>query len=143
MKKLAISVILCLLLAPAPWGIALNYTTKQCAGYWAGDEYYRTALPAGWKAYYPDRQNIIQTEIGSCQWEASNWDKRAEHCCQQLEYTFVSSHIGKDSPTFFTILIIAILLAVALGVLAIVGGIVVLFIGLLTGGGYLVWKRLK
>ena len=143
MKKLAISVIICLLFAPAPWGIALNYTTKQCAGYWAGDEYYRTALPAGWKAYSPDSQNIIQTEIGRCQWDASDWDKRAEKCCQQLGYTFVSSHIGKDSPTFFTVIIIAILLAVALGVLAVLGGAVALLVGLLAGGGYLVRKRMK
>jgi len=143
MKKLAIAVVLCLLFAPAPWGIALNYTTKQCAGYWAGDEWHRIALPAGWKAYYPDRNNIIQTEIGSCQWEVSNWDQRAENCCRQLGYTCVSSHIGKDSPTFFTVVIIIVLLAVALGVLAIVGGIVALLVGLITGGGYLLWKRKK
>jgi len=143
MKKFAVSIILCLLFAPAPWGIALNHTTKQCAGFWGGDEYYRTALPAGWKAYYPDRNNIIQTEIGYCQWEASNWNQRAEHCCQQLGYTFVGSHIGKDSPTFFTIIIFAILAVVVLGVLAIVGGIVVLVVGLLAGGGYQVWKRRK
>jgi hypothetical protein len=33
--------------------------------------------------------------------------------------------------------------AVTLGMLAILGGIVALWVGLLTGGRYLVWKRMK
>ena len=86
MKKLTALVCLVFLLAPAPWGIALNHETKECGGYWAGDEYGSAELPLGWKAYYPDQQGMIQTEIGSCDFGTSQppSDTSAERCCQEL-----------------------------------------------------------
>jgi len=53
MNNLIVIILLSILLAPAPWGIALNHETKECAGYWGGDEYKGYPLPAGWTAYYP------------------------------------------------------------------------------------------
>jgi len=86
--------------APAPWGLALNYETKECAGFWAGDEFTGYGLPEGWKAYYPTHESgaegknlwrKIQTEAGECSFQMRN----EEACCMELGYRFVSDNIGK------------------------------------------------
>lgn len=94
MKKALALVIFSILLAPAPWGIALNFQTKECAGYWGGDEYLAYRLPEGWQAYYPDG-DVITTEIGTCTWSGVGFESRAENCCRELGYSFVSTNIGE------------------------------------------------
>ena len=87
--------------APAPWGLALNHETKECAGYWAGDEFVDYKLPEGWKAYYPTYDNPdsrwekIKTEAGECSFQIS----KEEACCMELGYRFVSDNIGKGQKT--------------------------------------------
>ena len=79
------------LAAPAPWGIAINTETHECAGYWSGDEFSHIPLPEGWDAYYPDFEEgnaTISTPIGSCTFDSE------EMCCQQLGYEYVSDNIG-------------------------------------------------
>ena len=49
--------------APAIDGIAINEQTKECAGYWAGDEFTEYQLPSGWKSYYP---NYDEVKEGKC-----------------------------------------------------------------------------
>jgi|GEM_PF-1048889 len=86
--------------APAPWGLAINQDTKECAGYWGGDEFVSYKLPDGWKAYYPtsnpdSRWGKIQTDAGECSFQI----RKEEACCMELGYTFVSDNIGKDQKT--------------------------------------------
>jgi hypothetical protein len=95
MKKLIALMCFSLLLAPAPWGIALNHETQECGGYWAGDEYGSSELPPGWQAYYPDQEGIIQTEIGSCDFDSSQPSESAESCCGELGYTYVGPSVGE------------------------------------------------
>ncbi len=76
------------LAAPAPSGIAINPQTKECGGYWAGDEDVRYALPPGWKDYYPDYAkdpDRIVTEYGTCVFD----QLREQSCCEALGLTFV------------------------------------------------------
>ncbi|MFA5994535.1 MAG: hypothetical protein WC823_06280 [Parcubacteria group bacterium] len=82
--------------APARWGLALNMETKECAGYWAGDEFVAYHLPAGWKAYYPTYAESgawgkIITEAGECSFQI----RKEEACCMELGYTFVARNIGQ------------------------------------------------
>ena len=78
--------------APAPWGLALNHETKECAGYWAGDEFSYYELPDGWEAYYPSLpNNSIEIETGQCNFRYREY----EGCCNQLGYTYVSENIGE------------------------------------------------
>jgi len=135
MKKIYILIVLGVLFlsinfvysAPAPWGIALNHETKQCAGYWMGDEFWQYELPSGWKAYYPNYTRyqetgklIIETEIGECNF----WRGNESECCNQLGYGFVKRNIGKGSvtPFYFRYLIFS-----RYGILIILFVIVVLF----------------
>jgi hypothetical protein len=128
MKKLLLLFFISFLLAPAPWGIALNHQTKECAGFWAGDEYVSYKLPEGWQAYYPGNANLISTEIGSCQWSDADWDSRVEKCCQELGYAYVSSNIGERHAgfTMFSVPILCAALAACLLVLLVCTGVVVL-----------------
>jgi hypothetical protein len=123
-----------LLLAPLPWGIALNHETKECAGYWGGDEYSNHPLPEGWVAYYPGRYDVIETEIGSCTYSAPTRAEAAENCCQELGHRYVGENIGdtRMSPLFllgvgaFLLPICGVCLAVVLVVALVVGGILLL-----------------
>jgi len=122
-----------LLLAPLPRALALNHQTKQCGGFWGGDEWSHYDLPSGWKAYYPDH-DFIQTEVGSCQL-SGEWKPSVEKCCKELGYSFVSENIGAQSglPAFVNMLITIVVyflgpflpILLVLGVLAVV---LVLFI---------------
>ena len=85
--------------APGPHGLAINTQTKECAGYWPGDEFIGYSLPEGWKVYYPtysenDNSNWkkIQTEAGECSFQM----QKEEACCMELGYAFISRNIGKD-----------------------------------------------
>ena len=89
--------------APQPWGIAVNDETKECAGFWAGDEFTYYTLPAGWRDYY-DQSYIeegqfsgkIVTPYGECNsFEIGN----EEACCKELGYSFVSSNVGIRATT--------------------------------------------
>ncbi|MDD3648102.1 MAG: hypothetical protein PHS44_06425 [Candidatus Dojkabacteria bacterium] len=78
--------------APAPWGIAINEETKECGGYWAGDEFHHYALPFGWEAYYPDYvdgESIIETPEGSCDFGAGE-----KSCCEDLGLSYVSENVA-------------------------------------------------
>lgn len=87
--------------APGPWGLAINTETKECAGFWPGDEFVAYKLPEGWKAYYPkhDSENnlwdTVETEAGKCSFQI----RKEEACCMELGYKFVSDNIGKDQKT--------------------------------------------
>jgi hypothetical protein len=87
------------LAAPAQWGIAINEQTKQCAGYWAGDEFSYYTLPQGWQAYVPDYDEVgnvfIDTANGRC--DFSNYSE--EDCCRQLELPYLTEQIGTYHPT--------------------------------------------
>jgi hypothetical protein len=101
------------LFAPAMWGIALNQETQECAGYWSGDEFTHYPLPSGWKAYYPDEDGLIHTDIGVCRLPAQD-------CCQQLGDTFVAENIGKEHKTKTNLQLLACLCTLsALGLLGI------------------------
>jgi len=101
MKALVLLISLRLLLAPMPWGIALNHETRECGGYWGGDEYAGYRLPEGWVDYYP-RMGIIETEVGSCSFpDTSGFEAPSEGraevveaCCQELGYTYAGTPIG-------------------------------------------------
>ncbi|RPI29902.1 MAG: hypothetical protein EHM70_15250 [Chloroflexota bacterium] len=142
-KKLIFLAILLVYVAPAPWGIALNYDTLECGGYWAGDEYYGYPLPDGWHDFYPDSNNLITTPVGTCTFEAGDMDSQSQNCCSQLGYTFVGEYIGEGQryPSFLTYLVLA---AVAIPTLIVVvcAGLILLVIAVaLGGGGYWLWKR--
>ena len=86
--------------APAPWGMALNTETKECAGFWPGDEFVGYHLPDGWKSYFPKydpdtQKTSLVTEIGECDFKMQEEEK----CCQELGYKFVSDNIGKGQKT--------------------------------------------
>lgn len=107
MKKLLALVVFAILLAPASWGIAINTPTRQCAAYWAGDEYFTYALPEGWQDYYPDENDRIDTPAGSCHWDRNNWDERAEKCCLALGYSYVPGEIGERRMGGLTLIMLA------------------------------------
>jgi len=102
--------------APAMWGLALNHETKECGGFWAGDEYVRFYLPEGWEVYYPDiDKGIIETEIGTCNYTTPN---SMEECCNQLGYTFVGENVGEGHTTplgwkrmFFPLIVVALVIS--------------------------------
>lgn len=60
--------------APAPWGIAINDETKECAGHWPGDEYVAYSLRSGWKAYFPNYADLITIAYGTCRFRKSTGD---------------------------------------------------------------------
>jgi hypothetical protein len=80
--------------APAPWGIALNHETKECGGYWGGDEYVSYRLPDGWREYRPtygQNGSKVETEVGTCDFQM----RKEEDCCRQLGYRFVAANVGE------------------------------------------------
>lgn len=80
--------------APAPWGIAINENTEECAAYWGGDEFNAYALPEDWTDYYPDfteDQPTIETPVGTCNW----YEDTEEECCEEIGYKYVSDNIGE------------------------------------------------
>jgi len=83
--------------APLPYALALNHETRQCAGYWGGDEYTSYVLPPGWKAFelqYSALSISVETDIGACQVATKDQVKVYKSCCSQLGYTFVAENIG-------------------------------------------------
>ena len=133
MNKLMAFVLLGLLLAPVPRALALNHQTKQCAGFWGGDEWAHYDLPSGWKAYYPDH-DFVQTEVGSCQL-SGEWKASVEKCCKELGYTYVSDNIGTQTGLPAAINILTVIVIYFLGpflpillVLGVLAGVLVLFV---------------
>jgi hypothetical protein len=126
-----------LLLAPAPWGIALNHETKECGGYWAGDEYGSSELPDGWQDHYPDFEGTIETDIGTCSFgRGPSGD--AEGCCQELGYTYAGPSIGKARMSPLLGLTLGGLACAGLAVLLVTGLIIALIVGLIL---YLLRRR--
>ncbi|MEK7181375.1 MAG: hypothetical protein AAB738_03550 [Patescibacteria group bacterium] len=79
--------------APAMRGVAVNETTRECGGYWQGDEYKQFSLPLGWVAYYPvEESGSYFITIGNRKIEDS-W-KDAD-ICEKLGYKYVGENIGK------------------------------------------------
>lgn len=143
MRKLAALVVVGLLLAPWPRGIALNHETKECGSYWRGDEYGTTELPADWQDYYPGNDGVVDTEIGSCTLHEGG----VEGCCQQLGYTYVGS-VGDFSWSPLMMIILAPFVIAGLVVLLVIGFVVFAVVALiwvvcllLIGGGIFLWKR--
>lgn len=144
MKNKIMLLWLCLILlsalvsaAPLPWAIAINQETKECAGYWAGDEYMAYNLREGWQAYYPEYmggKDLIKTEFGSCEFTkpvSETQDDQERKCCQEFGLTFVSEPEKVSSPTytFIYILIAAFLFVlISLAVLVALGFFILLLI---------------
>lgn len=112
--------------APAPWGIAINSGTRECGGYWAGDEYVSARLPDGWKAYYPEGSDIIKTEFGDCEFRKDVGDSPGEEekCCKELVLNFVSADVGETG--FFSYPMINLLMMGIIFILFVVGLIVLM-----------------
>lgn len=74
---------------PLPWGIAINSDTRQCTGFWGGDEFTEYELPSGWKDYYPtageNNALIIQTQYGECNFIRGNY----EECCNEMGLLYI------------------------------------------------------
>lgn len=89
--------------APQPWGIAINDETKECAGFWAGDEFTYYTLPAGWQDYYDQsyiEEGQISGKIVTPYGECTSFEIRNEEpCCEELGYSFVSSNVGIRATT--------------------------------------------
>jgi hypothetical protein len=131
MKKWIALLCLLPLLAPGPWGIALNHQTQECGSYWPGDEYGSYELSPGWTAYYPER-GVIETEVGKCDFDSDSPEESAERCCEELGYTFVEGKIGtaRTSPlmTFFLVVFAIVGLSVLLAVLLLIGLVALLVV---------------
>ncbi|MDP2750703.1 MAG: hypothetical protein Q8O89_07780 [Nanoarchaeota archaeon] len=112
--------------APAPWSVAINPETMQCAGHWPGDEYVSYKLPSGWKAYFPDDKDMITTEFGSCSFRKSAGDGPEEEkkCCNVLGLAFVPEDELNESASypFLTFLVLGFCFMIVF--LAIVSAIV-------------------
>lgn len=88
--------------APAPWGVALNHGTKECAGFWAGDEFRYYDLPSGWGIFYPDWDSYnettglmtIETDIGTFNITSISHGNWHDKFCNETDYTYVSKNIG-------------------------------------------------
>lgn len=84
--------------APSPWGFALNPQTKECAGYWAGDEFGYNPLPKGWEAYYPHQAKnirLINSSFGICkisfeEFISDNKKINWEYCCVSFGFNPVN-----------------------------------------------------
>ena len=111
--------------APLPWGIAVKSETKECAGYWPGDEYVAYALPEGWSAYFPGENDIISTEFGNCEFRKWAGDEAGEEekCCKALGLSFVSGNIGLGNASY------PYLVSLAVGSIALI--VIVLLVWLL------------
>jgi hypothetical protein len=129
MKKILTLIIFAVVLAPAPWGIAINTQTQQCAAFWGGDEYVAYQLPEGWQDYYPDSDDIIHTPAGSCHWDRYNREQRAEKCCTELGYTYLNEDLGESRMGGLTFMMVAGLCLVVL-VLCVLGAGVLALLGL-------------
>jgi hypothetical protein len=140
MKKLISLFCLSLVLAPAPWGIALNHGTQECGGYWAGDEYSRSELEPGWTDYYPDDQGMIETDIGSCTF-GSGPSGDAERCCEELGYTYAGPSVGIARLSPLMTLFLGGAACAGLAVLLAACFIVLAVVSLIGGGGFLLWRR--
>ncbi len=82
--------------APAPWGMAINEDTEECAGYWSGDEFSSFSLPEGWTTYFPKACEssyfCIETAYGVCK---DFFSGKEEECCEQLGLSYISENIGE------------------------------------------------
>ena len=120
MKKLLAIILFAVILAPMPWGIAIDPAGGQCTGYWGGDEYFQYDLPQEWQAYYPAGSSI-ETPYGTCQWQSDDWDGRAQKCCQELGLSYLDDELGSRHLTGFTWLILGGLCCGGLLVLGVLG----------------------
>jgi hypothetical protein len=111
-KRFVVTIASLLLIAstvfvPSPWNIALNHSTKQCAGYWGGDEFVTYELPDGWEAFefqYSETFVSAETNIGICKVIKDETNVRLEEaCCSQFGYTFVAENIGIRKITSFNL----------------------------------------
>ncbi len=90
---LAFSVLVCA--APMQWGIAINEKTKECAGYWGGDEFVDYKLPysEGWVSYFPGAYDEAQTPYGACRIPRTGFNELSEElkfltsCCMRFGLT--------------------------------------------------------
>ena len=87
--------------APAPRGIALNQESRECAGFWPGDEFVVYTLPEHWQPYFPEYDpktgmTTLVTERGACDYKRTGDE---EKCCKELGYKYVSDNIGYNKRT--------------------------------------------
>ncbi|MFW9877083.1 MAG: hypothetical protein ACFFG0_28670 [Candidatus Thorarchaeota archaeon] len=79
----------------------MNDETRQCAGYWAGDEFTHYALPEGWKDYYFDNELREGLVVDDCLEVDSGGDYNYKNCCDKMNYEYVADNIGKDLATSY------------------------------------------
>ncbi len=87
--------------APAPRGIALNHESRECAGFWPGDEFVIYTLPEHWKPYFPEYNpktgiTTLVTDRGVCDYKRTGDE---EKCCKELGYKYVIDNIGYNKKT--------------------------------------------
>jgi len=78
--------------------MALNHESKECGGFWPGDEFVAYDLPPGWKEYWPkDRggKSVVETEAGNCVFRYG----QEEDCCRQIGYEYVAKNVGAGDRT--------------------------------------------
>jgi hypothetical protein len=91
--------------APGPEYFAINYETKQCGGYWVGDEFVTYELPPGWYTFEPimidfGHRFSVETNVGTCIVNRTDvvyrktYSNFYEACCAQLGYTYIPENIG-------------------------------------------------
>ena len=71
--------------APSVLEIAINGQTKECAYYWAGDEYIRYKLPSGWEIIHSGTYSGRSCHLSTM---------TPEQCCSQLGLKYLTGNIG-------------------------------------------------
>ena len=94
-------------------GPALNEKTKQCGGFYGGDEKKLYDIPEGWKVDFENED--VRKKFEQCGWYSG--ERNLKECCEQLNYNFIEGNIGNlPSKTrmhiILTLSIIIILIAV-------------------------------
>ena len=84
--------------APGARGIAINEKTKQCGGYWVGDEFIEYVLPKGWQPYFIGYRYFITTSLGTYIFNENAYDPYKEsnenawrECARSFGLSFVTN----------------------------------------------------
>ncbi len=84
--------------APAMRGVAVNEITKECGGYWGGDEFKQYFLPFGWAAYYPIKgldDGSIKVGDREIEFREIKFNGTSADFCEKIGYNYVGENIGE------------------------------------------------
>jgi len=76
--------------APAPEFFVINEENKQCGIYWPGDEFSQNGLPSGWEIYEPEKNLVLKTPFGTCNYKYDNQEQYYQQCCSTLGFKYVN-----------------------------------------------------